>query len=79
DGIGSDLDAFVATCPILGFSEQLLAYTAMTVILGNIPTLDVAHGLRWVAAVRMRAEVDFQETDQDSIVRFCDEDGDWHS
>ena len=45
DGIGSDLDAFVAACPILGFSEQLLAYTAMTVILGNVPTLDVAHGL----------------------------------
>jgi ABC-type glucose/galactose transport system permease subunit len=45
DGVGSDLDAFVAACPILGFSEQLLAYTAMTVILGNVPTLDVAHGL----------------------------------
>jgi len=43
DGIGSHLEASMIACPVLRFGKQLPAYTALAAILGNIPTLDVAH------------------------------------
>jgi len=45
DGIGSHLDAPVTACPVLRLGKQLPAYSAVAVILSNIPTLDVAHWL----------------------------------
>ena len=45
DGIGSHLDAPVTACSVLRLGKQLPAYSAVAVILSNIPTLDVAHGL----------------------------------
>ena len=45
DGIGSHLDAPVTACSVLRLGKQLPAYSAVAVILSNIPTLDVGHWL----------------------------------
>src|SRR5437899_2211793 len=45
NGIGSHFEAPVTACPILRLRKQLLAYSAVAVILANIPTFDVAHCL----------------------------------
>ena len=45
DGIRSHFDAPVAACPVLRFGQQLPTYSAVAVILGHKPTLDVAHWL----------------------------------
>jgi len=78
DDIGSHLNAPVTARPILRIGKQHPAYSAVPVILDNVPALYVANWLRWVAAVRMRTQVDFQKTDHRSIAPFCHEDGQWH-
>ena len=45
EGIGSHLDALVIACPLLRPGQKLAADSAMAVILGHIPTLDVAYWL----------------------------------
>ena len=45
DGIGTHLDAPLTACPVLRLGKQLPAYSAVPVILGYIPALDVAHWL----------------------------------
>src|SRR5262249_4082178 len=45
DRIGGHLNAVVTARPVLRLGEQLPAYSTVAVILGNIPTLDVAYRL----------------------------------
>ena len=42
EGVGSHFGAAVTACPVLRLFKQLFAYSKMTLILGNVPTLDVA-------------------------------------
>jgi hypothetical protein len=42
EGIGSDLGTPVIARPVLGLLKQLFAYSSLSVILGNVPSLDVA-------------------------------------
>lgn len=43
EGIGSHLAATVNARPVLRLGQQPPAYTALAVILGNVPALDVSH------------------------------------
>ena len=45
NGIRSHLDTSVIACPLLRLGKQLSAYPAVTVILVNVPALDVTHWL----------------------------------
>ena len=44
EGIGSHLDATANARPVLRLGQQPPAYTALAMILGNVPALDVSHG-----------------------------------
>ena len=61
-GIGRDLNAPLAACPVFRRGHEFLANPSVSIVLRNVPTLDIAHRTRWVAAVRVGTYVDFQET-----------------
>ena len=51
--IGRHLDAVVLARSLLSLGKQLPPQTLQPVLLDNVPTLNVAHWCRWIAAVSM--------------------------
>src|SRR5258708_13030889 len=68
----------VAAYPVLCRGQKILADSPVSIVLSNVPPLDIAHWARRVASVRMGTEIDFQETSYDSMTRLGDQNDKRH-
>jgi hypothetical protein len=75
--VGRHLNAPLAACPVFCRGQESPAYPPVSMILNNVPTLDIAHRADRVAAVRVRTQVDFQEPSY-SMTRLSDQNDERH-
>ena len=73
EGVGGHFAAAVAAGPGFGGSEEGAADAPAAEVRRNIPAFEVADGVGDVAAVSVRAEADFGESDELAVRGFGDE------
>src|SRR5205823_6965942 len=76
--IRRDLNAALAASPVFRRRQQFPSYPLLAVLFIDEPTFDIAHWARWVAAVRVRTQVNFQETSYYSITHLCYQNDERH-
>ena len=60
-GVRCHLNAPLVACPVFCRGQESPAYTPVSMILSNVPTLDIANRAGWIAAVCVGTQIDFQK------------------
>jgi hypothetical protein len=76
-GIGGHLDAPPAPRPIFTRGQELFAHPFSAVDIEDKPTFEETHRTPRIATVGMRAQTDFEETNQHSVGSFSNENHEW--
>ena len=76
-GVGSHFGAALRFRPIFRGRIEPFADPALTMILCDVPAFDVSDRARRIASFSVRAQTNFQKTDQRSIAGFRDKNNEW--
>src|SRR5690348_15260312 len=76
--IGGDFNTSVTTRPVFRGRNKPLPYSLISIILGDVPSFDIANRMRGVAAIGVRAQINFHESDYSAVTRFSDQDDQGH-
>ena len=76
--IRRDLKAPLAASPVFCHGQEFPPNPSVSMVLSNVPALDITHRAGWIAAIGVRTQINFEETNYYSITCLGDQNDEWH-